>query len=302
MRGVMKRIALLICSTIGVLSVLSSCRVPDAPRAEMAGPVARPASETFSYSEEPWGKLDILHNTGGEKLGVIVWVHGGAWISGSRDFSEIPFYVAAMLEQGWSIASVEYPSALYAPPWQMTQSVQKAVSYVRDNAVTLGVDARTVVLGGHSAGGWLAAMAAYNGELRDAVDGVLAFAAPLDLVKLSRNTDPLYGFTLASLTNVLLDCAMLEPTSSDACGRDLLAKWSVHNVVRRGAPSVYLGYGDLDGVVPASGSAGVVRKFEQTLGTNRVWVDVAEGSGHAVEGTNVRYLAMFLALVAQGSL
>lgn len=298
----MKRIAVLICSTIAGLSVLSSCRVPDAPRTEMARPVVRPVSETASYSEEPWGKLDVLHSTGGESLGVIVWVHGGAWISGSRDFSEIPFYVAAMLEQGWTIASVEYPSALHASPWQMTQSVQKAVTYIRSNAATLGVDARTVVLGGHSAGGWLAAMAAYNGELRDAVDAVIAFAAPLDLVQLSRNIEPLYGFTLASLTNVLLDCAPLEPTSSDACGRALLARWSVNNTVRRGAPSVYLGYGDLDKVVPASGSTSVVRKFEQTLGVNRVWVDVAEGSGHAVEGTNVRYLAMFLALVAQGSL
>jgi acetyl esterase/lipase len=257
---------------------------------------------TFSYSSAPWGKIDIIPATSGGSRGVIVWVHGGAWISGSRDFSEIPFYVTAMLAQGWSIASVEYPSALSATPVQMVQSVEQAVTYVRENSALFGVDTRTVVLGGHSAGGWLAAAAAYNGALKRDVDGVIAFAAPLDLVALAGNSKPLYGFTLASLTNVLLDCAELDPAATDACGRELLSAWSVHNLVRKGDPSVYLGYGDLDAVVPAQGSASVVRKFEAALGTNRVWVDVAEGSGHAVEGVNVRYLAAFLALVAQDRL
>ena len=298
----MKRLTAHICSTIIGLSVLSACKVPDASRAEMAQAVLRPASSTASYNDADWGKLDVIPRTGGESRGVIVWVHGGAWISGSRDFSEIPFYVTAMLAQGWSIASVEYPSALYATPGQMVASVQEAVTYVRENSEALGVDARSVVLGGHSAGGWLAAMAAYDGALTEAVDAVLSFAAPLDLVSLSRNTEPLYGFTLTSLTNVLLDCAPLDPLSRDACGYALLSQWSVNNVVKSDGPSMYLGYGDGDDVVPARGSAVVARRFEQVLGGRRVWVDVAEGSGHAVEGVNVRYLKMFLSLVSLGLL
>lgn len=298
----MKRFALNLCILLSGLSVLSSCKVPDAPRSAMARPVGRPTTETVSYNTESWGKIDVIHRTGGVEQGVIMWVHGGAWISGSRDFSEIPFYVTALLEKGWSIASVEYPSALSSSAGQMVRGIQQAVSYVRENAAMLGVNGRTIVLGGHSAGGWLAAMAAYNGELTFGVDGVIAFAAPLDLVELSRNTKPLYGFTLTSLTNVLLDCAPLDPKSRDACGRELLSRWSVTSVVEGGGPSVYLGYGDLDEVVPARGARGVVRRFEEKLGEKRVWVDVAEGSGHAVEGVNVKYLAMFLELVAQGTL
>jgi acetyl esterase/lipase len=298
----MKRFALILCFLLSCLGVLSSCKVPDAPRSAMARPVERPTVETVSYNTESWGKIDIIHGTGGVEQGVIVWVHGGAWISGSRDFSEIPFYVTALLAKGWSIASVGYPSALSSSAVQMVQSVQQAVSFVRENAATLGLNDRAIVLGGHSAGGWLAAMAAYNGGLTYGVDGVIAFAAPLDLVALSRNTKPLYGFTLASLTNVLLDCAVLDPKARDACGRELLSGWSVTSVIESDGPGVYLGYGDLDEVVPSRGTSGVVRRFEETLGQRRVWVDVAEGSGHAVEGVNVKYLALFLELVAQGTL
>jgi acetyl esterase/lipase len=283
----------------GLLVLLSSgCQVPDPTRRDVAGAMNVPVSSTIQYRIESWATLEVAHSRGEAQNGTIVWVHGGAWIAGSNSFAEVPGYVIEMLDEGWSIVSVGYPSALNASTSLMIESVQHATTYVRDNGATLGLKSSVVVLGGHSAGGWLAAMAARGLD----VDGVLAFSAPLDLAALALNPVPLYGFNLASITNVLLDCAELRATATDQCGVKKLDRWSFTKSVRSLDAPMYLGYGGADTVVTGFDQRAAAARLTAVLGDKRVWVDVAERSGHSAEGMNVRYLAMFLGMVADGLL
>ena len=89
---------------------------------------------------------------------LIVWIHGGAWRSGSK--SDVP--VAKLREQGFAIASVDYRLSPVAKFPAQIHDIKAAIRYLRANASRFEVDANRFVLAGSSAGGHLAVLAAVS--------------------------------------------------------------------------------------------------------------------------------------------
>lgn len=89
---------------------------------------------------------------------LIVWIHGGAWRSGSK--SNVP--VAKLREQGFAIASVDYRLSPVAKFPAQIHDIKAAIRYLRTNASRFEVDANRFVLAGSSAGGHLAVLAAVS--------------------------------------------------------------------------------------------------------------------------------------------
>jgi acetyl esterase/lipase len=88
----------------------------------------------------------------------VVFVHGGAWIEGSKgQFSRYSVRLASM---GYVGVSPNYRLADEASIPEMAADVRAAVRWTRANADELGVDPDRIALAGHSAGGHLAALAA----------------------------------------------------------------------------------------------------------------------------------------------
>ncbi len=85
---------------------------------------------------------------------LIVWVHGGAWRSGSK--KDVP--ISPLLEHGWSIASVDYRLTPVAPFPANVHDIKAAIRFLRANAAGYGFNSRKVVIAGASAGGHLAAL------------------------------------------------------------------------------------------------------------------------------------------------
>jgi acetyl esterase/lipase len=109
--------------------------------------------------------------------GVLV-IHGGSWQSGdNRELVPLNRYLAG---QGYLVASINYRLAPEHKFPAALEDVRQAISYVKNHAADLGLDAQRLVLIGRSAGGQLAMMAAYSaGE--PAIRGVVALYAPPDL-------------------------------------------------------------------------------------------------------------------------
>ena len=111
-----------------------------------------------------------LHSCGEQKGPLIVWVHGGAWRSGSKAGMPLGELVCA----GFPVASIDYrltPAAKF--PAQI-HDIKAAIRFLRARGADHGVDARTIVIAGDSAGGHLAALTGVsNGhkELEGAVGG-----------------------------------------------------------------------------------------------------------------------------------
>lgn len=84
----------------------------------------------------------------------IVWIHGGAWRSGSKE--NVP--IQKLVGRGYAIASVDYRLSTVAKFPAQVHDIKAAIRFLRAKADDLGLDQRTMVVAGASAGAHLAAL------------------------------------------------------------------------------------------------------------------------------------------------
>lgn len=94
----------------------------------------------------------------GQALPVVIWTHGGAWVSGDKADSS-PYYML-LAAQGFTVVSVNYtlaPEKIY--PAQLTE-INAAHAYLMINAKRLHIDTSKIFLAGDSAGSQLSSQMA----------------------------------------------------------------------------------------------------------------------------------------------
>ena len=89
-----------------------------------------------------------------EPVGLIVWVHGGAWRAGSRASVD----VVGLTARGWAIASVDYRLSPVARFPAQAHDIKAAIRHLRAHAAEHGYPPSRVVIAGSSAGAHLAAL------------------------------------------------------------------------------------------------------------------------------------------------
>jgi acetyl esterase/lipase len=111
---------------------------------------------------DPDAKLDLFLPSAEGRSGppdvTVVWIHGGAYISGAKE--QIANYARVLAGRGFAVAGVDYsiaPGAQYPVP---LHQVNAALGYLRAQATELGLDASRLVLAGDSAGAHLSAQLA----------------------------------------------------------------------------------------------------------------------------------------------
>ncbi|MBN8731252.1 MAG: alpha/beta hydrolase [Acidobacteria bacterium] len=119
-----------------------------APRVERNIPYAPPPTER--------NLLDVYAPVSGAKMPVVVWVHGGGWMRGSKD--EMNAKPAAFVEKGYVFVPVNYRFVPRVTMGTIIRDVAKAVGWAHANAARYGGDPERIFLMGHSAGAQLAAV------------------------------------------------------------------------------------------------------------------------------------------------
>jgi acetyl esterase/lipase len=92
-----------------------------------------------------------------------IYLHGGAWSIFDKDFYTRPFF-RQLAAQGHVIMDVSYRLCPEVDIYGMVGDVKRAVAWMKANAGRYGVNPKRVVLGGSSAGGHLALLAAYTAD------------------------------------------------------------------------------------------------------------------------------------------
>ncbi|MCP2636302.1 alpha/beta hydrolase [Microbacterium sp. HD4P20] len=114
----------------------------------------------ITYADDQTGLTLDMYTTAaeGEALPTVVWIHGGAWISGSS--ADVDPYMRILADAGYTAIAVNYtlgPEAAYPTA---VDELNDAFAYIDENAAELSVDPNTIVIAGDSAGGQLASQMA----------------------------------------------------------------------------------------------------------------------------------------------
>src|SRR5262245_47218324 len=109
---------------------------------------------------DPDALLDVFYPSAiaDKPLPTIVWVHGGGWVSGSKE--EIANYGKVLAGRGYTVVGVDYslaPGKTFPTP---IRQLNAALGYLVRNAERLRIDPEHFVLAGDSAGAQIAAVTA----------------------------------------------------------------------------------------------------------------------------------------------
>jgi acetyl esterase/lipase len=142
-----------------------------------------------AFGAHPRQRLDIYAPrklAPGTRLPVIVWFYGGSWNSGVKE--GYAFAGRALASRGFVVAVPDYrlvPEVRYPA---FLEDGAAAIRWVRGNIAAHGGDPDRLVLAGHSAGAYNAAMLALDprwlGADRSAVKGLVGLAGPYDFLPL----------------------------------------------------------------------------------------------------------------------
>lgn len=208
------------------------------------GPIRLVAAERFG--PDPAQKIEMFLpaealTAGKPPLPVVVFIHGGGWNAG--DPHDYTFMARALAPQGYAVVLAGYrlyPAVRYPA---MLEDGAGALRWVADHAAAHGGDPARVVLMGHSAGAYNAAMLALDprwlarqGLPADALRGVVALAGPFDF----------YPFDTEATINTFGKAPDAEDTQPIA-----------H--VRAGAPPLLLVHGTADTRVKPRNSVALAR-------------------------------------------
>jgi arylformamidase len=112
---------------------------------------------------------------------VLVWIHGGALMSGSRRLSATDPLKLAMLAEGGVVVSIDYRLAPETKLPEIVSDVEDAFRWVREKGPELfSADPQRVIASGGSAGGYLALTAGFRVKPRPL--GIVSFWGYGDLI------------------------------------------------------------------------------------------------------------------------
>jgi acetyl esterase/lipase len=197
--------------------------------------------------------------TGGWPL--VAFVYGGGWHDGST--AEYRFVARTLGEHGFATALIGYRLVPHGRFPAMLEDTAAGVRWSRDHAGAAHVDARRLVLTGHSAGAYNVLMLTLDpqwltaaGVPESAIAGTVSLAGPADF----------YPFTSDSAKNAMRDAA--DPRTTQPI-----------TFARSDAPPILLLHGTADDVVRVRNSRNLARAIEQAGGRVRE-IEFA-GMGHA---------------------
>ena len=114
-------------------------------------------TKNIVYAETDGKKLqlDIYKPKTSKEPYLIVWVHGGAWNTGSKENPPL-----GLLPFGYALASVDFRPSTEKPFPADVYDIKAAIRFLRANATKYGYKSDKIIIWGSSSGGHLAALVA----------------------------------------------------------------------------------------------------------------------------------------------
>ena len=224
-------------------------------------------------------KLD-LHLPAKPRAPLIVWVHGGAWRSGSK--KDMP--LGKLVADGYAVASVDYRLSTQAKFPAQIHDIKAAIRFLRGHGQQWKLPTKKVLIAGDSAGGHLAALVGVSngskelegtlgrdGEQSSDVQGIISFYGGANLTTILNQSTP-HGLSVRvpALELLLGDL----PTNAPALAS--LASPVFH--VDQHDPPLLLLHGDQDPQMPVNQALELAGAYQKVKAP--VQLEIISGAAH----------------------
>jgi len=206
-------IALLVFTHAGLGAAIAVGR-PEQPR---------PTQSDIPYGPDSKNVLDFWAAAGEGPRPLLIYVHGGGWVTGDKSQKGPPFQ--PFLDQGISVAAVNYRFAPQHPLPAPVHDVARAIQFLRSQAKQWQIDTNRIALTGPSAGACTSMWLLLHDDLAD-----------------PSATDPL----LRESTRVCAASVSVGQTSIDP---DIIEGWVGPNVLKHPMIARAVGEMEIDNVI-----------------------------------------------------
>jgi acetyl esterase/lipase len=214
---------------------------------------------------------------------VIVWIHGGAWMSGDKNHPP----VKVILEHGYALVSLNYRLTTHEIFPAQIYDCKAAIRFLRAHASEYKLDPDRIGVWGGSAGGHLAALLGTSGDVKalegdlgnnhvsSRVQAVVDWAGPSDLATIASQAPKNCKVNFKSESSPIAALMGKEHQSQE----DYLSASPVH-YVSADDPPFFIAHAEDDDVVPV----GQARELEAALSKAHVPVQsrITRNGGHSL--------------------
>jgi acetyl esterase/lipase len=229
--------------------------------------------------------LDLyLPEKGQKPMPLIIWIHGGAWLGGSKDN---PSPALRFTRDGYAVAQVGYRLSPEAKFPAQIHDCKAAVRWLRAKAAKYELEPNRFAAWGASAGGHLVALLGASGGMPELegnvndlktssrVQVVVDWFGPTDFLQIGNAESDLKHDAPDSPESKLIGGPLLE-------NKDKAAKASPITYVSKDAPPFLIMHGDRDRTVPFNQSE-LLYAALMKAGVEVTFVPV-KGAGHGFGG------------------
>jgi acetyl esterase/lipase len=169
-------------------------------------------------------KTDLYRPEGRGGGPLVIWVHGGAWRSGSKN--DVP--IRALVDHGFAVASVDYRLSPVGPFPAQIHDIKAAIRFEREEFPTLSTKKQFIAIAGSSAGGHLAALVGVTNGVKElegevgayrhqssSVDAIVVFYGASNLTTILSQSTP-HGLKVRVPALELLMKGQLDETQAKA--------------------------------------------------------------------------------------
>jgi acetyl esterase/lipase len=227
----------------------------------------------YAPGENVRQKLDIY--VPGKREGplpLIVWIHGGGWIYGSKE-NPLPL---PWLGRGYVIASINYRLSQEAKFPAQIEDCKAAIRWLRSHADRYKIDPNRVAVWGESAGGHLASLLGTAGDVTEWDQGQPVGSSRVQAVINWFGPTDLTWFSTGTIFTVPLEAVLLGGRGEEVA--KLARKASPISYVSKDDPPFLIMHGDKDSIVPLRQSKAFALAL--TKAGVKVYLRILKGADH----------------------
>ena len=227
-------------------------------------------------------KLDIYLPEGTGTFPVIIAIHWWAFMMGNKEGGDLKPMLQAV-KKWYAVVTVNYRMSNEAKFPAAIDDIQKAITFIKQNAATYNLNWNKIATWWDSAGGNLAALAGTKWTGEDTkVQAVVDWFGPIYFSTMDEQFKALWVTPKMGSTNSdnSPESKYLWQTIGTVEAETLVKEASPQTYITKDSPAFFIQHGTVDTNIPITQSEEFAKALQQAIWTDKVIFEKIEGAAH----------------------